>query len=337
MRIEENIPFAQLTTFKVGGLVRYVITCESEQDVRDALEFAHERALPWVVLGEGSNVLAHDDSYAGVVLRMRILGVSYDVDGSVVRVTAGAGVEWDALVEEVAQKFLWGIENLAGIPGTVGATPVQNVGAYGAEIAHVFHGAQVLNTHTGEVTQFSHEDCAFGYRDSIFKHHKEYIILSVTYTLTKDGSPRTGYSDLARLVEAGEVLDTPAHIAACVRHVRSQKFPDLTVFGTAGSFFKNPLLTPDAFKKLSDAYGAVPSFSAGEYIKVPLAFILDRILGMRGYAEGKVHLFGNQPLVVVAERGATAQEIDMFAHTIAARVRNTTGIEIEREVQTFPK
>lgn len=337
MLVEEYIPFAKLTTFKVGGLVRYVATCESEREVRDALAFAEHQHMPWVVLGEGSNVLAHDEPYEGVVILVRIPGITYDVQGNTVLVTAGAGVHWDTLVDDVCARTLWGLENLAGIPGTVGATPVQNVGAYGAEIAQVFHSAQVLDAHSGMVTTFAHDACAFGYRDSIFKHQKELIILSVTYALTKNGNPKVGYSDLARLAEAGEILDTPAHIAACVRSVRAQKFPDLTLFGTAGSFFKNPLLTPDAFKKLSDTYGAVPSFSAGAYIKVPLAFILDRILGMRGFTEGNVHLFGNQPLVVVAERGALAREIDTFANTISARVYNTTGIRIEREVQSFPK
>lgn len=336
MRIEEYVPFAQLTTFKVGGLVRYVITCESESDIREALAFASEHELPWVVLGEGSNVLPYDDAYEGVVLRIRIPGITYAEQDGVVYVTAGAGVHWDTLVDEVCDRDLWGIENLAGIPGTVGATPVQNVGAYGVETMHVFHCARVLNAVTGLVETYDHTACKFGYRDSIFKLRKELVILDVTFRLLRNGEPKTSYSDLARAAANGEDMETPKRIAEVVRRIRSEKFPDLQKFGTAGSFFKNPLLTPAAFKKLTDVYGAVPSFSAGQYVKVPLAFILDHILNLRSYSEGHVHLFGNQPLVVVAERGATAREIDMFANTIAARVRNVIEIEIEREVKRFP-
>ncbi len=336
MRLLEHVSLAELTTFKVGGLARYVAECISVDDVREAYAFAKAEGLPCAVLGSGSNVLANDAGFEGVVLRMAIPGITYTDADTDMLVTSGAGVLWDDLVEDSVQKGLWGFENLAGIPGTVGATPVQNVGAYGAEIAQLFETAQVLHLVTGEVTEYDHRACQFGYRDSVFKHNRELVITSVTFRLKKDSAPRVGYSDLARLAEEGRDLGTPLLIAGAVREVRKGKFPNLREHGTAGSFFKNPLITQEQFKELSEKYGAIPSFPAGTHIKVPLAFILDRILGMRGYTNGNVHLFGNQPLVVVTEAGATAREVDAFTRSISERVKQETGISIEREVRMFP-
>lgn len=336
MTIREQVLLSELTTFKVGGLARFVVECVSEADVREAVAFAASQDLPYTMLGEGSNVLASDTGYEGVILRMCIPTIAYVDAGEDTLVTAGAGVSWDTLVEDVAMRGLWGLENLAGIPGTVGATPVQNVGAYGSDIAQVFESAEVWNVSREEHEVFDHRACAFGYRDSVFKHDRSLIILSVTYRLKKDAGPRLGYSDLARLVSEGRDLGTPLLIAGAVREVRKAKFPDLALFGTAGSFFKNPLLSKEQFERLTAMYGAIPSFPAGEYIKVPLAFILDRILGLRGFAKGHVHLFGNQPLVLVTEDGATASEVDAFAHEIEERVKKEVGVLIEREVRSLP-
>lgn len=335
MELREYVPMSELTTFKVGGPARYVALCDTEQDVQEACAFAQDHGLPMVVIGEGSNVLPKDSGFTGLVVRPRIMGIAYSFEQGDVRVTAGAGVLWDDLVDDTVSRGLWGFENLAGIPGTVGATPVQNVGAYGAEIVQTFESARVFNALSKEITVVNARDAQFGYRDSIFKHRPELIILEVTYLLASRGVPKIGYADLSRLAESGVVLDTPLQIAQAVREVRSHKFPDLRVFGTAGSFFKNPLLTRVQFEELSRAYGAVPSFPAGAYVKVPLAFILDRVLGLRGYKEGHVSLFGNQPLVVVAEHGATAHDVDVFAKKIADRVEEKTGIIIEREVRSF--
>lgn len=335
MQIEENVSLATLTTLKVGGLARYVCTVASVEEVSEAVVFAKTHGLPFRVIGGGSNVLASDAGYPGVLIRMNIQGIEYEKAPSQVLVHVGAGVGWDELVSAVAERDIWGLENLAGIPGTVGAAPVQNIGAYGAEISSTFVAAQVLDSATMEVTMYYKEDCGFGYRDSVFKHNKNLIICSVTYGLSRVAKPQLGYSDVAQLVRDGVDMSTPRLIAAAVREVRAKKFPDMRLQGTAGSFFKNPIVTPDTFAALSNTYGAIPSFSAVGGIKIPLAFILDRILNLKGYARGRVSLFGNQPLVIVVDMGATAHEVDMFAQEIERKVFDTTNIVIEREVQTL--
>lgn len=337
MRIAEHVPLATLTTLAVGGPAAYVATCASEEDVRKALAFARDRVLPWAVLGEGSNVLAADGGFEGMLMLMRIKGIAYaSGEDDRILVTAGAGVSWDALVTDTAARGLWGLENLSGIPGTVGAAPVQNIGAYGAEIGMTLAHVDAFDAVSGETVRFLNEECRFGYRDSRFKRESRHIILGVTFALSQDGVPSLGYKDLAALKEAGEALDTPVRIADAVRRVRARKFPDIRVHGTAGSFFKNPVITPEAYASLLARYPELPSFPAIDGVKVPLAYILDRMLGLRGYRDGKVWLFDAQPLVLVADRGATAQDIDAFADRIAARVHAEIGIAIEREVRSFP-
>jgi len=333
MQHAEQVSSKSLTTLKVGGFVRHVLTVLSHADLLEARNFIQEHALPFVVLGEGSNVLPSDEPYDGVVVLMRIPGISFQPEGDSVRVTVGAGVAWEELVTSVAERGLWGLENLAGIPGTVGAAPVQNIGAYGAEFSTVCTQVSGIHMRTGESFIFTVTDCAFEYRDSIFKHDRELVISEVVITLRTQSSPKLGYSDLARLAHESVPLTTPVEINKAVRHVRAQKFPDLSLQGTAGSFFKNPIVSAERFTELSNEYGAIPSFPAKDGIKIPLAFILDHILGLKGWKDGKVSLFGNQPLVLVTDEGATAKDVDEFAFAIEKKVFDATGIKIQREVQ----
>jgi len=336
MIIREHIPLKDLTTLRAGGTARYVIECRSESDVKEALLLAEREGLPFAVLGEGSNVLASDAGFPGVLLLMRIEGIEAKEEEDAVTLLAGAGVNWDAFVMEAASRGLWGIENLAGIPGTVGAAPVQNIGAYGMEIRDTLAYVDALDTRNGEVARIKREECGFGYRDSRFKHEPWLVILKVAFRLARTGEPRIGYADLAACKDRGEDLSTPALIGEVVRKVRSFKFPDLALCGTAGSFFKNPIVPSEKHMELAKRYGAVPSFPVEGGVKIPLAFILDRVLGLRGHVEGRVSLFGNQPLVLVANDDASAAEIDAFANAIAQRVLDETGIAIEREVRHFP-
>lgn len=337
MILTENVPLATLTTLKAGGPARYVIDCANREEVREAVSFAHEHALPILPLGSGSNVLASDDGFEGVVLRMLIPGIESVENGDAVTLIAGAGVPWDALVAEAAVRGLWGIENLAGIPGSTGAAPVQNIGAYGMEIKQTLTYVDAFDTKTGEVIRLTGEECGFGYRDSRFKHELNLIIVTVAFTLSRNGTPKIEYADLAAARERGEDLSTPTAIGDAVRTVRSFKFPDLAAVGTAGSFFKNPIISYEQHQELAARFGAVPSFPVEGGVKIPLAFILDRVLKLRGHAEGNVSLFGNQPLVLVATDNASAVEIDTFADSVAARVMSETGIKVEREVRRFPE
>jgi UDP-N-acetylmuramate dehydrogenase len=193
----------------------------------------------------------------------------------------------------------------------------------------------VYDTATGKHYNISNEDSRFGYRDSRYKHEPNLIITSVTFRVHSKGVPRVEYSDLQTAHTAGIPLTTPKEIADAVRTIRSKKFPDLTTYGTAGSFFKNPILSEETFIQLSSRFGALPSFPAVNGIKIPLAFILDKALDLKGYKKGHTFLFGNQPLVLVAEAGATAEDVNSLAGEIERRVQEEIGITIEREVRNL--
>ena len=338
MTKKEGVPLKTLTTFRVGGEARMVAYCSSVEDIHAALALARNEQLPFYVLGEGSNVLASDEGYAGVIIKVELSGYTFtgEADGTVT-LRAGAGVSWDEIVEAAAKRGLWGIENLAGIPGYMGAAPVQNIGAYGMELKDTLRSVDVVNATTGEEKIMVVGECELGYRDSRFKHDPNLIITSVTLSLKKDGAPRIEYGDLIRAREAGTDLSTPLAIAAAVRTIRSGKFPDRTQFGTAGSFFKNPVLTQEQYDELSAKYGPIPQFPNPKGIKIPLAFVLDKVLNLRGYRKGRAWLFGAQPLVLVLDEGGTASDVDSLAREIEEQVRATTGISIEREVRTMPK
>ncbi|HVW71701.1 MAG TPA: UDP-N-acetylmuramate dehydrogenase [Candidatus Paceibacterota bacterium] len=333
MTTRESVLLSSLTTFKIGGPARYVIDCESESDVREAVAFAAAQQLPFTVLGGGSNVLAPDEGYAGVIIRPLLTRVSFDEHDDGVQVIAEAGVPWDALVHEACARDLWGLENLAGIPGSVGAAPIQNIGAYGAEAAETILWVEVLDPATGEVTRIANADCAFGYRDSRFKRNPGAIILRVAFLLQKNGAPRIGYADLARAQEAGVPLAAPEQIAAAVRAIRAKKFPDLSKEGTAGSFFKNPHISADAYAALKVRYPDLPGFPNATSVKVPLAWILDRVLNLRGFTQGNARLFEAQPLVIAAAFGATNKEVQSLAAYVSDRVKEVTNIQLEWEVR----
>jgi UDP-N-acetylmuramate dehydrogenase len=347
MEVHENVPLALLTTFKVGGKARYVVKCFSEEDVVRALAFIRERALPWYVIGGGSNVLASDEGYEGVIIQPLIPGISFqdtkNETDPTYTVTAGAGVVWDELVQECALRALWGLENLAAIPGLVGGAPVQNIGAYGADVSDTILYVDALDTRTSQVTRFTKEECAFGYRDSRFKHDPSFIILRAAFSLSSLASPRIHYADLSAYAEthtdSEDFLNTPLAIARAVREIRSHKFPDLNIYGTAGSFFKNPIISKEQYASLQEHYPEMPGFSSTdsvtglETIKIPLAWILDHVLNLNGMAQGNVKHFERQPLVLVANSEATTKEVEALAHTVEEKVFDATGITIEREVR----
>ncbi|MDB5237029.1 MAG: UDP-N-acetylenolpyruvoylglucosamine reductase, partial [Parcubacteria group bacterium] len=284
-------------------------------------------------LGQGSNLLAGDAPVDAVILKMENKELAFVPHDAYMEAIAGAGYSWDALVRAAAEEGLWGIENLAGIPGTAGAAPVQNIGAYGAELADTLAWVECYDTMTDSVVTLDAADCAFGYRDSRFKREPNLIIVRIALHLARTGTPKTSYADIQRLIDSGEVLDTPQAIGAAVRRVRAVKFPDLTKEGTAGSFFKNPTITQEAYAQLTAQYPELPGFSTPSGIKIPLAWILDHVLDLRGFSMARTHLFKNQPLVLVTEEGATAREVEALANHVAALVHAATAIAIEREVR----
>lgn len=339
MKTDTDIPLSSLTTLRVGGRARFVHTIQSVEDLTSLFSSPEMHSQSWVVLGEGSNVLADDDGFDGHVLLMRIEGqtiVKEDENGVVIRV--GAGASWDAFVEQCVSRGWWGIENLSGIPGTVGATPIQNVAAYGAEVQDVIETVEVFDTTTHIIKTLTRAECEFGYRDSLFKTEKgkSFIVTAITFRLLKNGHPSIAYKDLTEWFAAKGITPTLTEIRAAVLDVRSKKFPDLTRLGTAGSFFKNPLISKEVFERLQTTFPDVPSYPAANgQIKIPVAWILDHVLGMRGYRVGNVGFFEQHALVLVAYDGATAHDINVFADDVVQRVRDASGITIEREVRAL--
>lgn len=337
MIVEENVSLASRTTFKVGGSARFFIQARGEQDIKDAIVFARERHLPLFVLGAGSNVLVPDTALNAVVVQVVIQDVKVHVDTGYITVDAGAGVSWDDIVDDIGEVGGWGIENLAGIPGCLGGAVVQNIGAYGAELSSVFVDAEGIDVATGLKRRVACHEAQFSYRTSYFKTHPNFIITRVVLRLARSAAPNLVYADLAQAQAEGVSLGTPTEIARVVRSIRAQKFPPSNAEeGTAGSFFKNPIVSESYARELKKQFPALPVYpqDTGD-VKISLAWILDHVLGFKGYTKGSVRLYEKQPLVIVASPGARAEEINLFAEEIATRVWQEIHIRIEREVEMF--
>ncbi|MDO8620435.1 MAG: UDP-N-acetylmuramate dehydrogenase [bacterium] len=346
LRIQEHISLKEFTTMKIGGTARFFAVVTSADELAEALAVAHEKKCRLVVLGGGSNTLVSEGTIDAFVVKIAIRGTMWKDEGTSVLVIAGAGENWDGLVAEAVLRGLWGVENLSGIPGTVGATPIQNIGAYGTEVQEVIEWVEVFDTKTGKIEQFTKEACGFSYRDSIFKRPegKAFVVTRVAFRLQKNGTPNLAYKDLKerfKIPDSGfkNKDDKPSltDIRNAIIEIRSKKFPDLKEFGTAGSFFKNPIISSERFSELKKTYPDLPGFELRTSnlelrIKVPLAWVLDNICGLKGFEKGNVKLFEKQPIVLVQNGSASSEEIEAFAKEIIASVKTKTGIDVEWEV-----
>ncbi len=335
MEFRESEPLTPRTTFRIGGPAAFFVEVRDEADARDALAFASARGRALRALGGGSNLLVPDEGVDAVVARMDVRGIEFVEEGGATHLIAGAGEAWDDIVRAASARGLWGIENLAGIPGTAGGAAVQNIGAYGAELKDVFAYADVIERATGKSARLSLADAAFGYRESRFKRDRSLLIMRVALALSTTGAPRLEYADLARALESGVPLSTPAEVGEAVRAIRARKFPDLAVEGTAGSFFKNPVIPAEQADALARRYPELPAYPQAGRTKISLAWLLDRALSLKGFSVGAARLFENQPLVIVAGAGARMRDVDLLAREVEARVHEAFGIALEREVETF--
>ena len=336
MKIKEHISLAPFTTLGVGGTARFFIEAHHEGDMYEAMAFAQERNLPVFILGGGSNVLVPDAGVEGVVLKMGTQDIDIKDNDESAAIVAGAGICWDDIVDAAGKRGVFGIENLAGIPGSLGGAAVQNIGAYGAELSSVFEYADTIQIVTGKRMRISRTDAAFAYRTSFFKKHPEVLIARVALQLSKNARPNISYPDVARVHAAGTPLSTPIEIARTIRTIRAKKFPHARGEGTAGSFFKNPIISQELATSLRKRFQGLPAFPQEDgTVKIPLAWLLDHVLHLKGYAIGPVRLYEEQPLVIVARAGATAHDVDVLARDVAENVLRAIGISIEREVETF--
>lgn len=337
MIFEENKILAPLTTMRVGGPARFFKVASNDAEISEAIAFAEEKGRPLFVLGEGSNILVADEGISGLVLKIAPASLSFeDYPNGHALLTADAGAHWDALVGEAVSKNLCGIENLSLIPGTAGAAPVQNIGAYGAELSGTLEWVEVFNTRTKKKSRLIKEECGFGYRDSIFKKNDGtcLIITRIALLLKKDGALNIGYKDTREYFAArGNAKPTLSEVRRAIIDIRTAKLPDLEKVGTVGSFFKNPIITKSHYDALCAKYPGLPGFVLpNEEVKIPLAWILDHICEIKGARRGAVGTHEKQPLAIVNYGGATAREIKAFADELARAVKEKTKIMPEYEV-----
>jgi UDP-N-acetylmuramate dehydrogenase len=342
MTIDEHVPLASMTTLGVGGKARYFAQARDEDELREAVEFARARELRLFVLGGGSNVVVVDAGFNGLVLRMAIGGVQQTTADGRIRFAAGAGVEWDRLVAESVEAGCAGIECLSGIPGTVGGTPVQNVGAYGQEVSETITEVRALDLRTMQMRELSPEECGFGYRISVFNttERGRYIVVQVTFELRRNGEPALRYADLQRYFAERAVQPTLAEVREAVRAIRHSKAM-LIVAGeedsrSVGSFFKNPTVTEARFEELAAQAQhegwELPGYAAGEgRRKLPAARLVEKAGFARGYAKGRAGISRKHTLAIVNRGGASAAEIVALKDEIQERVKTRFGVELMPE------
>lgn len=337
METERDIQLKDHTTFHIGGKADFFMSVSTIAELESAVKWGKEKNLPITVIGGGSNMLVSDEGIRGLVIKIAIVGIEYEKVGEYeALVHVGAGVTLDDLVRDTVEKGYWGLENLSAIPGTVGATPIQNVGAYGIEVSSRITAVDAYDIDTETIRTFLNDECTFGYRSSYFKsgEGKKYAITRVSFRLTRVPAPHLEYADLRRAFADRD--PSQRDIRDMVIQVRGKKFPDWNILGTAGSFFKNPFVTKEIHKELKAKYPDLPGYeNADGTMKIPLGWVLDKVIHIRGARKGNVGSYEGQSLVVVNYGDATAEEVNEFASMIEKKVFETLGVHIEREVRMY--
>ncbi|MCA9365602.1 UDP-N-acetylmuramate dehydrogenase [Candidatus Kaiserbacteria bacterium] len=336
MEIKSHVSLREYTTFKIGGEAEYFSVVTNLDELKESAKFALDKNLTVTILGGGSNVLVADEGVSGLVILNQLSGISYEEVAGEIIATVSSGVMLDDLVADTVAKEYWGMENLSHIPGTVGATPVQNVGAYGVEVSDLIVSVDTFNLKTLTIKKFSNTECNFSYRDSLFKNDeaKNLFITAVSYRLSKKANPKINYKDLQVLF--GETNPSQRDIRQAVIKIRSNKFPDWSKLGTAGSFFKNPIISRFKAIELIKMYPDLPVYPVDEdAVKISLSWFLDKVLNLRGYTIGPVGTFEKHVLVVVNQNG-NASDVKKFAKYVSDLVLEKLGIELEWEVTQLP-
>ena len=357
MHLDQKVSLKAFNTFGMEAEARYFVEAKTHSEVLTLLNYRHMIHMPIFFLGGGSNVLFTRD-FPGIVIRINSKGIAIrEQDENHVLVTAEAGENWDEFVQHCVSQGWAGLENLSLIPGTVGAAPIQNIGAYGVEVKDAIDSVQVVEINSGKQRRYSNVDCDFGYRDSIFKRELKgkVIILNVTFRLakvavsgsegvtkslshkvTKPHALRLDYGDIRGELERNGVVD-PAigDVREAVCNIRRRKLPDPAEIGNAGSFFKNPVISEKLLVSLLEKFPGLPSYpQADENLKIPAAWLIEQC-GWKGYRNGDAGVHPNQPLVLVNYGTATGQQILNLANQIMDSVQQKFGIRLETEVNVI--
>ena len=342
MHIQENVPLAPFTTLGVGGPARFFVEALSTGEVHEAVAFAKAHYVPLFVLGGGSNLVVSDAGWPGLALKVSIQGINHRHGHATAYFDAGAGESWDDFVAIVVQHHCAGVECLSGIPGSVGGTPVQNVGAYGQEVAETITAVAALDLQTGQEEEFDKEDCGFGYRTSMFNTsgRGRYIILRVTFALVHDGDPRIAYGDVKKYFAGMETKPTVQEVRDAVLEIRASKAmlirPGDEDSKSAGSFFKNPVLAAADFEALQQKAATrgleIPSYPAlASQNKVSAAWLVEHSGFSKGHSKGHVGISRKHALAIVNRGGATAAEIMRFKDEIQGSVEEQWGVRLQME------
>lgn len=342
MQVREQVALGPLTTLGVGGPARYFAAATSAEDVREAVAWARQRSLPFFVLGGGSNLVVADAGFAGLVLKIEIPAITESESDGRRIFEAGAGVEWDELVACTVAADCQGLECLSGIPGTVGGTPVQNVGAYGQEVSDTIARVRALDVETLEARDFTNAECGFKYRTSRFNtvDRGRFIITRVAYALTPHGKPKLEYPDLKKFFAGRDTPPTLAEAREAVCQVRLAKSMLITEGDpdarSAGSFFKNPIVTAAEAERISQwaqQRGVrLTTYPAAEgKVKVPAAWLIEQSGLHKGFTHGPVAISSKHTLALVNRGGATANDVLAMKSLVQQKVRAMFGVELTPE------
>ncbi|TFV97780.1 UDP-N-acetylmuramate dehydrogenase [Algoriphagus kandeliae] len=334
MNIQENISLKPYNSFGLDKKARFFTAVESIDDLREALEFANRKKISVIILGGGSNILLTKDLEALVIkIDLKGIHVLEENDESLL-VEVGAGEVWHEWVQYAIKNNWAGLENLSLIPGTVGASPMQNIGAYGVEVQDVFHSLKAFNRNTLSVEIFTAEQCEFGYRESVFKHKlkDQYVICSVTFKLSKEPIFQTEYGAIRETLKEMNVTETTIQaISEAVVKIRQSKLPDPKVIGNAGSFFKNPTVDFEVYEEIKKSYPSVPGYPQEQGIKIPAGWLIEQA-GWKGFKKGQIGVHDKQALVLVNFGEGDGKEIAQLASEIQKSVQEKFGIQLTPEV-----
>ncbi|MDX5339540.1 MAG: UDP-N-acetylmuramate dehydrogenase [Cyclobacteriaceae bacterium] len=334
MNIQENISLKPYNTFGFDQNARFFVVVSTLEELKEALRFAESENLEIFILGGGSNILLTQD-LESLVIKLEIKGIELlKEDSEQVWVKSGAGENWHDFVLYAIEKDWAGIENLSLIPGTVGASPMQNIGAYGVEIKDVFESLEALNRKTLELEVFDAESCQFGYRESVFKHELkgQYIICSVTFRLNKRPVFHTSYGAIQETLSKNSIESLSIRaISDAVIEIRQSKLPDPKQIGNSGSFFKNPTVSLEKYETLKNQYPTIPGYPLEEGVKLAAAWLIEQA-GWKGYKRGQIGVHDKQALVLVNHGKGKGLELKKLAQEIQHSVFEKFGIKLQPEV-----
>ena len=331
----ENYDLSAQNTFRMKVSCACYIEYDSISDLSE-IDF-DSLPKPIISVGDGSNILFVENFFKGTVLHSKINYIKYfDVGADTVPLAAGAGVKWDDLVLKTCEDDLWGAENLSMIPGTVGAAAVQNIGAYGVEVKDIIVGVTCFDIQKKEKTAFKTPECKYGYRDSIFKSpefKERYIITGVLFRLSRTASPKVDYGALKTYFENDAPTD-PMQVREAVIKMREEKLPSPELVGSAGSYFKNPVVSPVQFAKICEGYESVPHYvQTGGFIKIPAAWLIEQS-GLKGACVGGAEVYAKQPLVIInKDDKASAADVLSLEKKVVEEVKSRFGVELVPEVE----